>query len=81
MSRKGAGAVYAFASTANFVMKDGVLCIVPDSDIAEDKLSTPKAIELITECAGEVMRTAISVQIEKAPKTEVQTNMFFEELF
>ena len=81
LSRKGAGAVYAFASTANFVMKDGVLCIVPDSDIAEDKLSTPKAIELITECAGEVMRTAISVQIEKAPKTEVQTNMFFEELF
>ncbi len=80
LSAKGAGAVYAFASTAEFVMRDGVLCVLPDSDIAEDKLSTPKALELLTACASEVMRSPITVKVEKAPKAEVQTNMFFDEL-
>lgn len=80
LSRKGAGTVYAFASTASFTLKDGTLCITPDSDIAEDKLSSPKALELITACAHEVMRAPTVVKIEKAPKTTVQTNMFFEEL-
>ncbi len=80
LSAKGAGTVYAFATTASFTLKDGVLCIIPDSEIAEDKLSSPKALELLSICAQEVMRAQTKVVVEKAPKTEAQTNMLFEEL-
>lgn len=65
LSKKGAGMVYAFASTASYSMIDSVLHIRPDSAIAEDRLSSSGAIEMLTQCATEAMRTATRVVIVK----------------
>lgn len=80
LSQRGAGLVYAFASTADFFVDGDTLLIKPDNDIAADKLSDESAVKLLTECVVQAARRAMKVIVIKEKQAEAQSTLFIDEL-
>ncbi len=78
--KRGAGSIYAFASTCNYALEDTTLNIYPDNAIGYSVLSSDSATSFLTDAASVAIKAQATVVVHQPGAVEAPSEISLDEL-